>query len=81
MRKLTFLISIVFFSTLITSCGKEYSNPDPDPTDTLVTDADATSFINAAKITDTTQKGAIQALVKDLKDSSLGENLWPFIRL
>jgi hypothetical protein len=82
MRKLTFLISIVFFSTLITSCGKEHSNPDPDPTDTVVTDTDATNFINAAKITDTTQKGAIQALVKDLKDSSLWGKfmaIYPFI--
>ena len=84
MRKLTFLISIVLFSTLITSCGKEHSNPGTDPTDTtgVVTDADATNFINAAKITDTVQKQAIQSLVKDLKDSSLWgkfKAIYPFV--
>jgi hypothetical protein len=84
MRKLTFLISIVLFSALITSCGKEHSNPGTDPTDTtgVVTDADATNFINAAKITDTVQKQAIQSLVKDLKDSSLWGKLmaiYPFV--
>ena len=84
MRKLTFLIAIVLFSTLITSCGKEHSNPAPNPTDTsvVVIDADATNFINAAKITDTAQKKAIQSLVKDLKDSSLWGKfmaIYPFV--
>ena len=84
MRKLTFLISIVFFSTIIASCGKEDSKPAPNPTDTtvVVTDVDATNFITAAQLTDDVQKKAIQSLVKDLKDSSLWAKfmaIYPFI--
>jgi hypothetical protein len=84
MRKISLLILVAIFCTFI-SCTKEKSDPKPDPTPdppVATLDADATKFIENAKISDTVQKQAIQNLVKQLKDSALWSKftaIYPFI--
>jgi len=83
MRKIYLFTLVALFSTFIFSCNKEKSATDTTPEPPVVTnDSDATKFIQIAQIADTSQKQAIQSLVKQLKDSALWSKfmaIYPFV--
>ncbi len=61
------LVTILFMVTIISSCQKNLVNPG----DVFSYDTDAQKFINSSGISDSTQKIAINSLVKQLKDAAL----------
>lgn len=67
------LITILFISFLIVSCHKHVDPaPTPTPTPTPVSyEAEAKKFFDSTGISDSLEKGAINTMVKQLKDSSL----------
>lgn len=70
MMKILRLTAILFISFLFVSCQKHVDSTPPTPV-TITYDADAQKFFDGTGISDTLQKGAINTLVKQLKDSAL----------
>ena len=62
------LIIVFLFFTLLSSCQKEFLDPNPN---SVKYDSDATIFLNSAGITDSIEKVAVNNLVIQLKNSSL----------
>lgn len=66
--RLTVVFSLCIF---LSACQKELTDQIDTSVPSFVYDADALKFINSSGIIDSTQKQAINTLVKQLKDSSL----------